>query len=73
MKRKDGGRGLKSLREVYEETRLQVGCYMLASDNRYIKEAWKQETKKESNSIRDEIILMMPKKKLKQYNLKEKI
>ena len=25
MKRKDGGRGLKSLRKVYEETRLNVG------------------------------------------------
>ena len=28
MKIKDGGRGLKSLRDVYEETRLRVGCYM---------------------------------------------
>ena len=39
MKRKDGGRGLKSLREVYEETRLPVGCYMFVSDNRWIKKA----------------------------------
>ena len=29
MKRKDWGRGHKSLRAVYEETRLHVGCYML--------------------------------------------
>ena len=43
MKRKDGGRGLKSLREVYEKTRLRLGCYMFVSDNRWIKEAWKQE------------------------------
>ena len=28
MKRKDGRRGLKSLREVYEETRLRVGCLL---------------------------------------------
>ena len=34
MKRKDGGRGLKSLREVYEETRLRVGCYLFVSDNK---------------------------------------
>ena len=39
MKRKDRGRGLNSLREVYEETRLRVGCYMFVSDNRPIKEA----------------------------------
>ena len=33
MKRKDGGRGLNSLRENYEETRLRVGCYMFVSYN----------------------------------------
>ena len=43
MKRKNGGRRLKSLREVYEETRLPVGCCMFVSDNRWIKEAWKEE------------------------------
>ena len=59
MKRKNGGRGLKSLREVYEETRLRVGCYMFVSDNRWIKEARKQETKKDCNSFKDEIILTM--------------
>ena len=59
IRRKDAGRGLKSLREVYEETRLRVGCYMLVLDNRWIKEAWKQESRKECNSIKDEIILTM--------------
>ena len=32
MKRSAGGRGLKSLRKVYEETRLQVACYMVTSE-----------------------------------------
>ena len=59
MKRKDGERGPKSLREVYEGTRLRVGCYMFVSDNKWIKEAWKQETRKEYNSIKDEIIWTM--------------
>ena len=59
MKRKDGGRGLKSLREVDDETRLRVECYKFASDNRQIKEAKEQETRKECNSIKDEIILTM--------------
>ena len=59
MKRKDGERGLKSLREVYEGTRLRVRCYMFVSDNKWIKDAWKQETRKECNSIKDEIIWAM--------------
>ena len=33
MKRKYGGRGLKSLREVYDEIRLRAGSYMFVSDN----------------------------------------
>ena len=37
IERKDGGRELKSLGEVYEETKLRVGCYMFVSDNRWIK------------------------------------
>ena len=59
MKRKDGERGLKSLREVYEGTRLRVRCYMFVSDNKWIKDAWKQDTRKECNSIKDEIIWAM--------------
>ena len=39
MKRSAGGRGLKSLREVYEETRLRVACYMVTSENICIKAA----------------------------------
>ena len=39
MKRKDGGRGLRPLGEVSEETRLRVERYMFVSDNRGIKEA----------------------------------
>ena len=57
MKRRDGGRGLKSLVEVYEEARLTVGCYTFVSDHRWIKEAWKQKARKECNSVKDEIIL----------------
>ena len=59
MKRKDGGRWLKSLKEVYEEIRLRVGYYMFVSDNRWFKEAWKQEAREECNSIKNEIILAM--------------
>ena len=57
IKRRDGGRGLKSLAEVYEETRLTVACYTFVPDHRWIKEAWKQKARKECNSVKDEIIL----------------
>ena len=59
------------MRKVYDETRLRVGCYMFVSDNWWIQEAWKQETRKECNLINDEIILTMQ-PKAKQYNLTEK-
>ena len=35
---------------------------MFVSGNRWIKEAWKQEARKECNSIKDEIILTMQRK-----------
>ena len=59
MKIKDGVRGIKSQREVYEETRLCLGCHIFVSDNRWIKEVWKQEARKGCNSIKDKIILTM--------------
>ena len=59
MKLKDGGRRLKSVREVYEETRLRLRCHMFVLDNRWIKEVWKQEARKGCNSIKDKIILTM--------------
>jgi len=34
LKREKGGRGLKSLRDAYKETRLRVACYMAKSCNR---------------------------------------
>ena len=62
MKIKNGGRRLKSVREVYEETRLRLGCHMFVLDNRWIKEAWKQEARKACNTIKDKTILTMQEK-----------
>ena len=39
LKKEDGGRGLKSMRDVYEETRLRVTCYTVKSTNEWIKVA----------------------------------
>ena len=47
------GRRLKSSREIHEEANLRVGRYMFVSHNRWIKEAWKQETRKESYSVKN--------------------
>ena len=33
-KRKEGGRGLKSFKEVYDETNMRVACYMATSTNK---------------------------------------
>ena len=59
LKRDVGGRGLKSLRDVFVETRLRVAWYMVKSSNKWIKAEWKRELLKETNSIKDEAITLM--------------
>ena len=54
-----GGRGLKSLRDAFAETRLHVACYIVKSSNKWIKTGWKRELLKETNSIKDEAITSM--------------
>ena len=59
LNREDGGRGLKSMRDAYKETRLRVACYMACSQNVWIKEAWLRETIKEESSIVEEAMKTM--------------
>ena len=40
--REDGGRGMKSLRDIYKETRLRVTFYMTWIQNNWIKAAWRR-------------------------------
>ena len=54
LKREEGGRGLKSLRDVYKETKLRVTCYMAMSQSQWIQAAWERETEKEYTSIKRE-------------------
>ena len=58
-KRDQGGRGLKSMRDVYAETRTRVACYMCKSNNKWIQVAWQRETVKENNAIIDEAVKVM--------------
>ena len=56
LKREDGGHGIKSMRDVYQETRLRVPCYMACSTNRWIRAAWRREMMKEENAIVTEVV-----------------
>ena len=54
LKQEEGGRGLKSLRDVYKETKLRVACYMAMSRSQWIQAAWEREAEKEYTSIKRE-------------------
>ena len=51
LRREDAGRAIKSLKDIYIETRLRVACYMACSENKWISAAWRRENTKEENSI----------------------
>ena len=51
LKREREGRELKSMRDAYKETKLQVACYMAKLTNRWIRAAWRREENKEENAI----------------------
>ena len=57
--REKGGRGMKSLRDTYKETRLRVACYMTKSTSRWIEAAWRREAIKEENKIVVKSVKMM--------------
>ena len=54
MRRENGGRGLKSMKDLYEETKVRVAWYMTHSENAWIKTAWRREFQKEGKSIKNE-------------------
>ena len=59
LKREEGGRGLKSVRDIHMETRLCVACYMSKSTSQWIKAAWRREQVKEENAIIAECLTIM--------------
>ena len=54
MRRENGGRGLKNMKDLYEETKVRVACYMTHSESAWIKTAWRREFQKEGKSIKSE-------------------
>ena len=59
MKREEGGRGIKSMRDVYQETRLRVACYVACLTNSWIRAASRREMMKEENAIVTEAVKIM--------------
>ena len=53
-KRNEGGRGLKSFKEVYNETKTRVACYMAAATNKWKRVAWRNKSQKEQISLKRE-------------------
>ena len=54
MRKENGGRGLKSMKELYEETKVRVACYMTHSESAWIKTARRRKFQKEGKSIKSE-------------------
>ena len=52
--RKAGSRGLKSFREVYDETKTRVACYMAISTNEWIFVAFESDMQKKHTSLKRE-------------------
>ena len=48
-KKKEGGRGLKSFKKVYDETKTRVPCYMPTATNELIRVIWRNESCKSKN------------------------
>ena len=42
LRREDGGRGIKLLKDIYKETRPRVACYMACSENKWISASWRR-------------------------------
>ena len=54
LRREDSGRRIKSLKDIYKETKLRVAYYMACSENKWISAACRKENIKEEISIVEE-------------------
>ena len=59
LRREDGERGIKLLKDIYKETKMTVACYMAYSESKWISAAWRKENTKEANSIVEEAMKTM--------------
>ena len=59
LRKEDDGREIKSLKDIYKETKLRVVCYMACSKSKWISAAWRRQNTKEENSIVEEAMKTM--------------
>ena len=55
ISRRLGGRGLRSLREIYVETKTRIACYLTLVEDDWMGEVWKYENDKEGYSIKKDV------------------
>ena len=60
LKRQDGGRNLKSMRQVYKETKVRVATYMVCSTSHWIRIVWEREYNSEYKSLKREAEQALP-------------
>ena len=56
LRREDGGRGIKSLKDIYQETKMRVSCYVACLGNKWISAARRRENTKQGNSTVEEVM-----------------
>ena len=49
------GRGLKSVKDAYEETKIRIACYLYCSEDKWMKRVWERDLEKENISITKEV------------------
>ena len=55
MAKEVGGRGLRSLREAYINTKTRIACYLALSGNYWMKQVWRYELEKKHWSVKKEV------------------
>ena len=56
LPRKKGGRGLKSVRDPYEETKIRIACYLFYREDPWMKRIWERELENENISMPFQIL-----------------
>ena len=56
LRREDDGREIKSLKDIYKETKIRVACYVGFLENKWVSAARRRENTKQENSTVEEVI-----------------
>ena len=56
LPRELGGRGMRSIIDAYEQTKIRISCYLAMSQNDVLQEVWKRQCEKEFISVKREAV-----------------